>query len=497
VTEISKAAKAMSRATVYRADSSKGAVILRASCFLGFAALAACTASESAVEPPDSQFFFPTAAAVAPDDSVLFVTNGNSDLTYDSGSVSVVDLNIVDTIAGNWTASGIIPPNPADSDCAKTDADGSSNCCFPDPTNALSLICDETQFMVPDAGARIGNFATDIAMQDTENGTFRLIIPTRGDPSITWVDWSGTALNCNSDDKTFELCDDDHRISYLDNNQYIGILPDEPFFAWASSTGQFAVVSMFDTGDVTLINSPIGAKAVAADLSVAPFNPDPNTGLVGAAGVGGRITPTGDIVYVGGTTEDRIQTYTVGHPVDDSNPFLIEGPYFFLDAVGGQAGDSEDTRGITFSADSSRMYLINRDPPSLQIFDTAIDEQGTPANVAIGAADLCREANLLADVNSGDGDRIYVTCFQDGVIDVLDPNGGGTLIDQIETGSGPYAVAASVARNKIYVTNFLEDTVSVIDIAPGSPTRDRVVLRIGTVKPPVAPTTSSSPIFTF
>jgi DNA-binding beta-propeller fold protein YncE len=497
---VTRISRATSRATVSKASPSKRPVILarmRTSYVWLLAPLAACTASASAVEPPATQFFYPTAAAVAPDDSVLFVTNGNSDLTYDSGTVSVVDLNVVDSIAGNWTASGIIPPNPAGNDCSKTNATGQSQCCFPDPTNSLSLICDETQFMVSDAGARIGNFATDIAMQDTENGTFRLIIPTRGDPSITWVDWSGTALSCNSDGKTFELCDDDHRIAYLDNNQYIGILPDEPFFAWASSSGQFAVVSMFDTGDVTLISSPIGSKAVAADLSQALFNPDPNTGLVGAAGVGGRLTASGDIVYVGGTTEDRIQTYTVGHPVDDSNPFLIPGQYFFLDAVGGQAGDSEDTRGITFSPDSTRMYLINRDPPSLQIFDTSLNDEGTPANVAIGAADLCREANLLQDVDSGDGDRIYVSCFQDGVIDVLDPNGGGVLIDQIESGSGPYAVAASVSRKKLYVTNFLDDTVSVIDIAPGSPTRDRVVLRIGTLKPPVAPTTSSSPIFTF
>ena len=143
------------------------------------------------------------------------------------------------------------------------------------------------------------------------------------------------------------------------------------------------------------------------------------------------------------------------------------------------------------------MYLINRDPPTLQIFDTSTTDTGFPANTTIGVADLCREGNLLASVDTGDGERVYVSCFSDGVIDVLDPNGGGTLLDQIESGSGPYAVAVSASRKKLYVTNFLEDTVSVIDIAPGSPTRDRVVLRIGTIKPPVAPTTSSAPILTF
>ena len=29
------------------------------------------------------------------------------------------------------------------------------------------------------------------------------------------------------------------------------------------------------------------------------------------------------------------------------------------------------------------------------------------------------------------------------------------------------------------MTNFLEDTIAVIDLAPSSPTRNRVVLRIG------------------
>jgi len=481
----------ISRATVSSPTSSKGPVILRASLLALTGIVAGCTASASAVEPPPTQFFYPTAAAVAPDDSVLFVANGNSDLRYDSGTLSVVDLNYADMVAANWTVGGTIP---TDNDCSATTSDGSSMCCSPDPNNALSLICDETHFMVPNAAARIGNFATDMSIQDTENGTLRLIVPTRGDPSISWIDWSGTTLSCNADNKTFELCDDDHRIAYLDNNPNIGILPDEPFYVWASSAGQFAVVSMFDTGDVTLINSPIGANAYASDLSQALFEPDPNTGLIGAAGVGGRTAPTGDIVYVGASSEDRIQTYTVGRPADGQAPFLLPGNYFFLDAVGAQAGDSEDTRGITFSADSTQMYLINRDPPTLQIFDTSLNDAGTPQNTAVAVADLCREANLLQAIDSGDGERVYVSCFQDGLVDVLDPSGGGTLLDQIETGSGPYAVAASLSRKKLYVTNFLDDTVAVIDIAPGSPTRDRVVLRIGTVKPPVAPTTASTPI---
>ena len=455
------------------------------------AALAACTASASSVEPPDNQFFFPTANAVSLDESVLYVTNGNSDLRYDSGSLNVVDLAYTDQVAGNWVAGGTIP---TDNDCAAYTPDGTSMCCSPDPNHIESLICDESHFIRPEAGARLGNFSTDIAIQDTNNGSLRLIIPTRGDPSITWVDWDGSNLSCNADGKQFELCDDDHRLAYILNDENIGLLPEEPFFAWASSTGQFAVVTHFTTGDVSLINSPIGGMAEVTDLSVGLFYPDPNTGEIGTTGVAGRPGSNGDIVYVGSSSEDRIQMYTVGHPVNGAPPFFLPDNFFFLDGTGQQAGESSDTRAMRFSADGSRMYLVNRNPPSLQVWDTSADATGFPANQLLSATDICREASEMQVVDSGDGDRVYISCFEDGLIDVIDPSGGGQLIDQIESGSGPYGVAASATRKKIYVTNFLEDTVSVIDIAPGSATRDHVVLRVGTIKPPIAPTSSSTPI---
>jgi hypothetical protein len=34
-------------------------------------------------------------------------------------------------------------------------------------------------------------------------------------------------------------------------------------------------------------------------------------------------------------------------------------------------------------------------------------------------------------------------------------------------------------RRRLYVSNFLENTLAVIDLTPGAATRNRVVLRIG------------------
>ncbi|HEX7703832.1 MAG TPA: hypothetical protein VF403_23990, partial [Kofleriaceae bacterium] len=105
-------------------------------------------------------------------------------------------------------------------------------------------------------------------------------------------------------------------------------------------------------------------------------------------------------------------------------------------------------------------------------------------NKGIGATDICRQASKLTSLDTGDGERIYITCFSDGQLYVVDPRGQSYVEDTITVGRGPYAVAAAPSRKKIYVTNFLENTIAVIDVAPGSPTRNRVILRIGEVKAP-------------
>jgi len=455
----------IAQATVWARGRSKR-VPMRSVILLACASITGCTASAEEVRPPADQIFFPTGAAVSPDDAFLFVASANSELRYDSGSITVMDLGKVDQISNDWTTSQTIP-------------DG----CSQDPDHIETLICDETRFIMPNTGARVGNFATDIAVQDFKSGgPLRLIVPTRGDPSVAWIDWDGKKLSCNPSGDNFALCDENHRLAYVHNDPDVGLLPDEPFGAFAGK--DFAIVTHLTTGAVTLIDSPPGGNASIADVLTGLFAADPLTGLRGSTGVAGR----GDsgIVYVGARSEDRIQTLTVGRPVnsDIAPPYIIPEEYFFLDAVGGTAGGSTDTRGMAFSANGDRMYLINRRPPSLQIYDTSLDAGGAPRNKGIAATDLCREASTLAVMDAGDGDRAYVTCFQDGQLYVVDPRGLASVEDIISVGRGPYAVTAAPTRKKVYVTNFLEDTVAVVDVSPTSPTHDRVVLRIGEPKAP-------------
>lgn len=415
---------------------------------------AGCTASGVDVEPPADVLFYPTGAAVSPDDAVLFVTNGNSELRYNGGTISVFDLALVDQAVAAWTGADHTIPSG----------------CNRDPDFSETLVCDEAPFMIANAAVRIGNFATQIAMQDRGQGRARLIVPTRGDPSVEWIDWDGAKLSCAAGD--FSMCDDAHRLTYVHGDANVGLLPTEPFDAWADSAGQYAIVTHLAADAVTLIDSPNDGDATIADVGTGFFMPDPLTGSIGTSGVGGL----GDIAYVGSPFEDRVQTFAVGRP-GDAPPYLIPEAYFFLDGVGANAGNSSNNRALVASHDGSRLYELNRTPPSVMTLENMVPTAGV---------DVCREAEHMATIQTADGERLFVTCFQDGQLDIIDPRGASMLVDSIPVGRGPYAAAAAASRGKVYVTNFLEDTIAVVDVASGSPTMNRVVMKIGQPKPPEA-----------
>ena len=128
---------------------------------------------------------------------------------------------------------------------------------------------------------------------------------------------------------------------------------------------------------MTLIDSQIGVPARVSDVLTGFFAADPSTGVRGATGVAGR-TPgaAGDIIYVGSRSEDLVQTFTVGRPVNNVDPYLLPGNFFFLNLVGANTGGSSDSRSMAFSPSGDRLYIVNRRPPSVQIFDTSLSSTG-------------------------------------------------------------------------------------------------------------------------
>jgi DNA-binding beta-propeller fold protein YncE len=52
----------------------------------------------------------------------------------------------------------------------------------------------------------------------------------------------------------------------------------------------------------------------------------------------------------------------------------------------------------------------------------------------------------------------------------------------VTVGRGPYDVVAAPTRRLLFVSNYLEDSIAVIDLTPGAPTENQVVLRLGESK---------------
>ena len=428
--------------------------------------LAGCTAAGEEVQPRGDALFFPTGLAVTPDESTLFVVNSNSNLRFDSGTVLAFDLEAIDQALEGWLADGDL-------------ASG----CSRDEAFSETMQCDEVTFLMRDAddrpaAVRTGNFATDIGVQELASGALRLLLPVRGDPSVTWIDWDaeGRRFDCGEGSGVV-LCDDEHRLGRLRENPDLAAIDFEPYGIYVDSGGGYAVVTHLTSATVTLIDAPRDGSA--------PVIADKATGLFAANGLGQRValgvagrTPgqPDNLLYVTSRTESRVQTLTVyrDEQFPESLPVLLPGAYFFLSGVQG----SDDSRGIAFNGDGSHAFVVNRATPALHILDTERSVQGFPVNTLDAAVEICREASGVTAADLGGGDRAWVTCFGAGQVWSVDP-GRGLTQTATTVGRGPFAIEVAIGRQRAYVTNFLEDTIAVMDLRPGSPTEHRVVLRLG------------------
>lgn len=419
---------------------------------------AACPASSEDVRPPDDQFFFPTGMAMDSAEANLFITNANSDLRYDSGSISVVDLARVSEIAAGWIDGGQLPQGRD---------------CEADRSVPHTLLCNEEEVIRADATVRTGNFATEIATQELDDGRTRLFAAVRGDPSLTWIDYdpSSQTLDCGGGG-ALPRCDEDHRLSRMRNDQSVGNIPAEPFGIYVDGDAGFAVLTHLTQAAVTLANAPRdGSAPILSDALGGVFEASPLTGARSALGVSGR--NSGGRVYVTSRSDSRVQIFTVAR-IANQLPALVPAEFFFLRGV----QPSDDGRGIQFSESGNRAYVLNRTPAMLQVIDTSLNEVGLPKNDLDSAIEVCSNSSNLQVGDLGAGNRAYVTCFRDGQVWVVN-TATRSIESIIDVGRGPQSIELSTTRKQLYVTNFLEDTVSVIDLTPGAKTENRVVLKLG------------------
>lgn len=427
--------------------------------------LAGCPAGGDDLQPPRDNLIFPAALALSPDGSRLFAVSANFDLRWSSGSVLAMDLDAVDELVNQWLALPLEPGR-----CQSQAGPLANDACACDPEDPAILACEQSLVFDAQTGVRIGNFANDIAIQDLGGGDLRLFVTVRADPSVTWIDYRGGELQCDGSSEGFPLCDDQRILGF--EADPTRTLRGEPFDVFVDPAGEFAMVTHLLRATVSLIATPADGEPALIDEMTTLFAGDTqgNQAAIGLAGVPGT-DPS--LVYVTSRSENRVQMLSVAPGADGGPARLVPAGFFFLQSV----APSSDSRGIAFNADGTRAYIANRNPPMLHVLDTSLTQQGTRRNEIHANVELCRgPANVVAG-DPGEGTRVYVACFPEGQVWAVDPE-AGEVEAIIVTGAGPQALAMDEPRKRLYVTNFLDHSVAVIDLDPASPARNRVVLRL-------------------
>ena len=491
---------------------------------------AACHVSlnDPGTDPQAAQFYYPAGIAKDPDLPYLYITNANSDLKYGGGTVQVADLARFACAVERFRNG---PSAELAGRCPQAEADQAS--CSYDALDPIVVNCDETPFLLADSTVKVGNFAGNLVVQRSGLYQRRLFVSVRGDPSITWIDVDLTTaptahprvLDC-FDPTTRDAaagradfdptrnqpaplgCDVSHLIQTFvcvgapgcssGNN----VFPPEPF-ALALDQGKLSdgsayrrlLVAHQQTAQVSLIDTLAGPFVVSVSQ---PFFAPDQAGRRGAFALAPQFPGRSDTPwYMTSTITPRIDTFRVAD-VGVVVP-SVTAPLVGLFATG------VDVRQLVFEAGGQRAFISQGNPPSVLVMDTStkrdVGQPATAVNQVVDAVPVCQGASSLIArpvvVKGAPGapdftqTRLYVVCFQTGQVVEIDPD-LARINDTILVGRGPNQVIFDdtpdlVPSQRAWVNNFLESSIGLIDLVPGSPTEKRMIARLGNPVPPKNP----------
>jgi DNA-binding beta-propeller fold protein YncE len=471
-------------------------------CALAVACLAGgCGFGQSGISPPVDRFFFPAGATVDPAGGWLYVVNSNSDLRFNAGTVVGIDLSKARTDrSARWDRcpySGFLPPpgTAAPFCCRDFVDDGIVN-------------CDERRYIDPASTVRIGSFGGTVVAQSLGGTRRRVFVAVRAEPSVTFIDADAAAgqlkMSCNDPGqaKADELCGDPWRITQghqagdgtplvFQEEPHEMLLDDAEGLIYISHLGDPITGAIRGLSMIDVCSPTTRAPTLASALP----NVFPRSGATGVTGMtqGKPGDPTQPLYVTAERTPD------IGMLVFFEPDRVACGPdrdlrialsQRFASTVFNSRG--ADLRGMVFSSDGSRAYVLHRqfagpsfefNPPSVELIDRSPDQFGQPQNRPIGFVEVCSGPTKMAWHDAGRGQRLFINCFEGGQVYVVDPD-LLAIEGIIDVGAGPADFEFSrVDPSTAYVTVFANNNVAVVDLQPGSNTEFRVVQRIGFPRP--------------
>jgi YVTN family beta-propeller protein len=486
-----------------------------------------CNFGQSGIAPPTNRIFLPTGIAADPVDDFLYVVNSNSDLRFNAGTVVAVPaLNLQQVLT--------IRALPTTKPCTKTrfsrtEAVQDDFCCV-DMLDSNVINCNEPYFVQSDATIEIGSFGSAIALQEYSRGSEtvrRLFVAVRAEPSITYADvtvdntdpnakklrmrCTGPAKQDGSKQPINAFCDDSWKVRRRGGDTPGSLdLPEDPhLLAYddklkALYVGHLTVVAngAVQGGGVSTLDvcnpQDESSQVRFAGLSRTTFIPETLSQAVSGLSLDlansnlalalDPAKPTTSL-YATARYATAISAMVLRSPLhaECSDPerddlTLVPADSFYSSAF---LPHGADIRGILFSPDRPEAYVLHRNdsdaptnPAAIEVLDRTLSD-GRPANTPMGVIEVCGGPTGMQLHKAGRRGRIYVTCYDDGQIYVVDPD-ALVVTAVIEVGSGPTSLVFPHPDSVVaYVASYANSHLSVIDVAPGSPTENHVVMRIG------------------
>ncbi len=461
---------------------------------LGALVVAGCYDSGRGQVPDDTRFYFPTGVALSgPVEGAcetgvpgacsrwLFVASSNFDLRYAAGWIGAVDLRAVnDAIRAGRCRPAPGEPLAADPSCrAGTDPAAFTK-----------------------ASVRIGAFAADAISIERKDATGaalgpgigRLLVPVRGDATLTAVDFDevegqirltcapgaapGTfGVGCASEWRLGRNAADSDRGLVLEGEPFAVAVPTQ---APAGVPGGLAAVAHQTSGNVSLF--------VDIGLDGGPGRPPPARLAWIQGGIAGGAT---DVAALDAPEDaGRPPRFLVTNRTQQSlyalryfpDPVVDRSALVVTDAVPLVTQNSGfDTRGIVVDPPPAgvtrptRVFLTSRAPASLVVgqVDPTTGKLAFYDNVPLPIGPS-RVARAVIDGRT----LILAVSFDAGTVFVYDAESRRPT-DVVRTHRGPYALAVDEARKLAYIANFTDATVQVLELDPARPGVGTIVFSIG------------------
>jgi YVTN family beta-propeller protein len=373
--------------------------------------------------PPRDRLNYPIGLTVHPDGRYLYVVNSNFDTRYREdvgGTLSVVDLTTLELRKKSTpflpTFAGFVKLNRDASKAYVTARHSNAVIAFDVAADGSSIFCDD--------GGTPTSDPQPCALRRVPDVAGAASIPS--DPyalDVTTLDWQPPDPEADP----FEI--DLLNIAHLRGE------------------------------DVTSISLARGGEAMSATMKSASLIP-------GGAALARR--PRTRDIYVGGRVSREIVIYfPYLEPESGAVTALVRRGSIAL----GNIGQTVDTRGLAFSSDGEKLYVVTRAPDALHVVDLGPSNPetagGTLAKVTASIPIASNPSGVYVHERYDGTTLLYIPSYDEEIISVVDPQ-TQAVVDEIEVGAQPYDFAVDTAPSRCVSGATCRAYVSLFNDLPGA-----------------------------